>query len=66
MWLEDNRNVHASAKIKYGNMKMRDFFNIFFLSKWTDSLVVAGNYMGLYFLSSPSQKNKTEKANVHR
>lgn len=26
MWLEDNRNVHASAKIKYGNMKMRGFY----------------------------------------
>lgn len=62
MWLEDNRNVHASAKIKYGNMKMR---LLFFLSKRTDSLLIAGNCMGFYFLSNSSQKNKIEK-NIHR
>lgn len=27
MWLEDNRNAHGSAKTKYENMKMRDFFS---------------------------------------
>lgn len=59
MWLKDNRNVHASAKIKYGNMKIRWIF--FFLSQRTDSLVVAEITWEPYFLSSPSQKNKIEK-----